>query len=100
MASAFAHAAAGAALWPLLRPSHARRYTLALGAALAVLPDLDVIGFRLGIAYSEPLGHRGLTHSLLVAFVAGAIAARMIRRYSNPPGERLQLPGYLILAIA
>ncbi|MBU0555076.1 MAG: metal-dependent hydrolase [Alphaproteobacteria bacterium] len=42
------------------------------GAALAVLPDLDVIGFPLGIGYGSQWGHRGFTHSLVFA---GAIAA-------------------------
>ena len=44
-----------------------------LGAACAALPDLDVIGFRFGIAYGDMLGHRGLTHSLF--FAAGLATA-------------------------
>jgi inner membrane protein len=38
-----------------------------LGAACAVLPDLDVVGFRLGISYGDFLGHRGFTHSIIFA---------------------------------
>jgi len=34
-------------------------------AVCAVAPDLDGIGFRLGIPYGHWLGHRGFTHSVL-----------------------------------
>ncbi len=36
---------------------------------LAVIPDLDSIGFRYGIPYSDVFGHRGFTHSLLFSVV-------------------------------
>lgn len=36
-------------------------------AVCAVAPDLDAIGFRLGIPYGHWLGHRGFSHSLLFA---------------------------------
>ena len=38
-----------------------------IGAACSVVPDLDVIGFRLGIHYGDFWGHRGFTHSLVFA---------------------------------
>jgi inner membrane protein len=100
MASAFAHAAAGAALWPLLRPAHAPRSAWVVGAALAVFPDIDVIGFRFGVAYGDLLGHRGLTHSLLVAIVAGGVIAFLWTRDGYALGDRLALAAYLIGALA
>jgi inner membrane protein len=45
------------------------------GAALAMLPDADVAGFRFGIDYASALGHRGITHSLLAAISVGAAVA-------------------------
>ena len=36
-------------------------------ATLAMAPDLDVVGFRLGVAYEDPWGHRGAAHSIVVA---------------------------------
>jgi len=48
---------------------------LAVGLVASVLPDLDVIAFRLGIAYSNQLGHRGFSHSLLLAVLLAALAA-------------------------
>ena len=52
---------------------------LVLGV-LAVLPDIDVIAFRLGIPYEHPLGHRGFTHSLAFAILAGVGAACLFPR--------------------
>jgi inner membrane protein len=48
-------------------------------ATLSLAPDLDVIGFRFGIRYAEPFGHRGATHSLLVAALGGLLVAFLAR---------------------
>jgi inner membrane protein len=48
----------------------------------AILPDLDVIGFRFGVQYADWLGHRGFSHSFpFAAFCAGlaALAAPALR---------------------
>ena len=45
------------------------------GAALAMLPDADVLGLRLGVEYAAPWGHRGATHSLVFAGLATAVLA-------------------------
>lgn len=100
MASAFAHAATGAALWPLLRTSSARKWTWAAGAVLAAAPDLDVIGFRYGIAYGDLLGHRGLTHSLFVAALVGFALSFALLRPGSLPRDRMQISAYLFLAFA
>jgi inner membrane protein len=46
---------------------------LLAGAACSIIPDLDVIGFRFGIRYSDMLGHRGFTHSILFATALSAL---------------------------
>lgn len=47
-----------------------------VGALLAMVPDADVIGFKLGIEYADDWGHRGATHSIAIAvLVAGLLAA-------------------------
>lgn len=38
------------------------------GMVLSMLPDADVLSFKLGVAYANEFGHRGFTHSLLFAF--------------------------------
>lgn len=47
---------------------------LVAGVVASMLPDLDVLAFPLGIAYSNPLGHRGASHSLLFAMIIAASA--------------------------
>lgn len=48
---------------------------LVAGLFCSLLPDLDMLGFRLGISYSDILGHRGLSHSLVFALGVGLLAA-------------------------
>ena len=51
-----------------------------------MLPDIDVIGFSFGIQYGDMFGHRGLTHSLCFALLAGGLAAWKI------PSPKSQAP--------
>ncbi len=71
MPSAFAHAAVGASLAFALPAGSRPLGAPVVLAALAAAPDLDVIAFRLGIPYAHPLGHRGLTHSVVFALCVG-----------------------------
>jgi len=48
---------------------------LVAGMLASIAPDLDVAGFRLGIAYSDIEGHRGLLHSLAFALLLAVLAA-------------------------
>jgi inner membrane protein len=52
---------------------------LIAGMVVSVLPDLDVLAFRLGIAYADGFGHRGFSHSLLFAISIAMIATMLIR---------------------
>ncbi len=61
-----------------------RRLVLA-GVAASMIPDLDVIGFKLGIAYADSMGHRGITHSLLFAVILGVLALLQARRLNARP---------------
>ena len=47
-----------------------------LTATCAMLPDVDAIGFALGVRYDSLLGHRGLTHSLAFAVLVGLVAGQ------------------------
>jgi inner membrane protein len=81
VASLFAHAAlpllASRAL--ALPKSHERRALLA-GVLCGCLPDLDVVTYALEIRANEPLGHRGLFHSLLASIVLAAVATWFVGR--------------------
>jgi inner membrane protein len=53
-------------------------------AALALLPDADVIGFPLGVPYEAPWGHRGATHSLAFALASGVVVGLVARWLKRP----------------
>lgn len=53
------------------------RRLLFAGLLAAILPDLDVLAFRLHIPYSHALGHRGFSHSLLCALGLALLAAAL-----------------------
>lgn len=58
------------------------RRLLIAGMCGSMLPDLDVLGLRLGVAYGSEFGHRGFSHSLLFALavaLAGAVFHRFLR---------------------
>ncbi|MDR0735692.1 MAG: metal-dependent hydrolase [Zoogloeaceae bacterium] len=44
-------------------------------AFFAVAPDVDAIGFYLGVPYASWLGHRGFSHSLVFAVFCGLVGA-------------------------
>ena len=52
---------------------------------LSLLPDADVVGFRFGIPYGSPFGHRGFTHSMVVALVVSFAGAWVASRRASPP---------------
>jgi inner membrane protein len=54
-------------------------------SALSMLPDADVIAFKLGIPYEHPFGHRGATHSFVFAALMGLLAYGAARPLKLPP---------------
>jgi inner membrane protein len=96
--TAITHALVGAALAPWApRDLPAPRVAATL-AACAALPDLDVVGFALGIPYAHPLGHRGLTHSLAFAAALGALLGLLARRRGSRPALALGALAFLACA--
>jgi inner membrane protein len=76
MPTILTHAVIPLAAGLVLGPSRIARPILISGIVLAMLPDADVIGFKLGIAYADQYGHRGASHALIVAAgVAGLLTA-------------------------
>jgi inner membrane protein len=70
---------------------------MALLSLLALLPDADVVAFKLGIPYAAPWGHRGASHS--VVFAAGvALAAALLARALRAPAGRWGLLTFLAVA--
>src|SRR5262245_57506633 len=80
------HIAVGMAAARVHGRDTAPRWTaMAWWAALSMLPDADVIGFSLGIAYGDPFGHRGATHSFVFAVAAASVLALAARALALPP---------------
>jgi inner membrane protein len=65
-------------------------------ATLSLLPDVDVVAFRLGIPYGAPLGHRGALHSLAFALVAGSLVGAGASTLGLP-GIRVGLMSVMVL---
>ena len=92
------HAVVGIALAPaFLRSTDSYEWALA-GAGLAMLPDLDVLAFTLGIPYGSPFGHRGITHSLFFAAALAWLAAIATGQLGLQTSARLWF--YLFASIA
>ena len=64
---------------------------------LSMLPDADVVGFSLGVAYGAPWGHRGATHSLMFAVGVGAVVA-LVARVCRQPATRAGVLATLVVA--
>jgi inner membrane protein len=96
----FSHAVAALGLGAAFFGRKAPTRVLALGALCAALPDADVAGFAFGVRYEDPLGHRGLSHSLAFAAALATVALPLVwRRGKEGPGPG-KLWGYLFLATA
>ena len=100
MPSAFGHAAVALALGTVVRPAEAPARFWALGAACAMLPDLDVVAFRFGIPYGHVLGHRGLSHSVLFAAALAALVTWGFFGGTCWEARRGRLWAYFFLATA
>lgn len=100
MATVFSHAVAALGIGALFyRPGVPKR-VWALGALCAAIPDLDAIGFALGVDYGDPFGHRGFTHSLFFAALLALAMAGMVFPRGAPKLGRFSLWMYFFLATA
>jgi len=69
---------------------------LICGLIGSVLPDLDVLAFRLGIPYEAAFGHRGFSHSLLFAFTVALLAACSYKPLRTAP---IKAFGFMCVAV-
>ncbi len=83
MPSAFGHAVAAIALTKASPRVRFGARVAAIAALSAIIPDVDVVSFSLGIPYEHMLGHRGLTHSFAFAAAWSAMMLLLFQR-----GER------------
>jgi len=80
MPTIFSHAAVGFIATKVTGPGSAtNKKVIAASMILAALPDADGLLFG-RIPYGDPFGHRGFTHSLFFACVAGLLTAGLFSR--------------------
>lgn len=100
MASAFAHAVAAASLGAAITPGRWLPRVLVAGALCSVLPDLDVLGFPLGVEYGERLGHRGFSHSIVFAAGTAGLVLPAFFRSAEWRDLRVRIAVFLFLVTA
>lgn len=101
MPSSLSHAMVAIAVGTAIAPRPLLRPFLVTGALCAVIPDLDAIGRLAGGGDVAWLGgHRGFTHSLTFAALAGGVAA--IAATLNPRwrGHRLRFGLFVGVVVA
>lgn len=69
MASAFSHAIAALAIGKVYTQNNLSIKTATIGMVCSVIPDLDAIGYWMGVPYESVWGHRGITHSFFFAML-------------------------------
>lgn len=82
--------------WGLGKDVIPKRLLIA-GVIASVIPDLDVLAFRLGIPYAAEFGHRGFSHSLMFAFMAAIIGTGLTRYLRSTPTRTFW---FLFVAVA
>ena len=95
MTTLYTHAVTGLGLGRLCTPRPVPWSYWALATVLPLIPDLDVFS---DAAYGSPMGHRGITHSLLFALAMGLVTGSMTARYFRIRWWRLAIVFFAIVA--
>jgi len=94
----FTHAAVGLGLATIAPFARRPGVLYAASAAVAALPDLDVVAFAAGVPSGSMWAHRGVSHSPAAAALIGALAALPLARVMR--ASWLALAAYLALVTA
>lgn len=97
MPTPFSHPAIPLAMALCSRRCTVSKRLLLGGVIVSVLPDLDVLAFRFGIPYAAEWGHRGFSHSLLLALLIGLLGAALAGFLKASPKRAF---GFLSLSAA
>ena len=92
MASIFGHSIVGFTLAKILDSRNAKLLLIA-AIVSTILPDLDVIGFKFGVSYEHPMGHRGFSHSILFSILWAFILMFLF-------GKRNKLIWFLVIFLS
>jgi inner membrane protein len=100
VASAFSHAVAALGIGACFYDRRIPKRVWLIGAACAVIPDVDVVGFGFGVRYGVFLGHRGFTHSLVFAALLASAVVAIGFRHRVPGITQSSIWLYFFLATA
>ena len=85
MASLFTHALVGTALGQAGISDWRKDWRFwCLVIVCSILPDIDSIGFLMGVPYGNLWGHRGMTHSLVFSRSPCALPLGMLQQSVSP----------------
>jgi inner membrane protein len=98
VASLFSHAVAAVGIGACFYRQGTPKRVWVMGVACSLIPDLDVLGFRLGIHYGDFWGHRGFTHSLVFAALLASTLILFGFRQVVPGLGRVPMWVYFFLA--
>ena len=100
MPTIIGHSTVGLAVNSVVSSRPHRLKIVAVCVICSVIPDLDSLGFRLGIPYGHWLGHRGFSHSLLFAVAIALIASFFVLRGEKSLKTRVILFAAFIVSVA
>lgn len=100
MATPFSHVIVAGTVGLAVGPPKPPLRWWVLGALSSMLPDLDAVGFWLGVPYEHPWGHRGITHSLVFAALLGVAVVAVFFRAARWRVWRPRLWLFFFLATA
>ena len=101
MPTVFTHAISGIATGTAVYDKSFPRGFRLLSIVCSVIPDADVICFKLGISYSHFLGHRGFFHSLFFACLLGSSIGFMLMKAGKQKWKKgLFFAGYFSFVIS
>lgn len=75
----------------------AKRAAIAF-SIVSLAPDADAIGFVFGVHYGDSFGHRGATHSIVMAALVGLLAYAFAQRKNLPPVRTAAFAGLVALS--
>ena len=77
MASIFGHGMSALAFAKFFPKEINKKGVILLGVGSSILPDADMISFKLEIPYEHMFGHRGISHSILFALFWAILIASL-----------------------
>lgn len=95
MATIIGHGLAAGTLGWLGTKNRPSSRLLAAMILASILPDADVIAFRLHVPYEDMFGHRGFSHSIVFALLTGIIFGGILYRLEGQ--RRLDIYRYGLL---